>query len=75
MIIFFNSKSELANFYHLIRKENERFSVNNSSAFKGNLMVGYIHGSCGCSNPNPMHVHNDDCLLSKSERIKRLRNR
>lgn len=74
MIIFFNSKQELSGFYATLKQEQDRFTVNSSKVSKGNLMVGYIHGSCGC-NTFRQHAHTEDCQYTKSERIRKLRNR
>jgi ERCC4-related helicase len=47
--------------------------VNSQKSVENNLRIGYIHGDCGCNYEG--HNHTEDCHFSKSDRIKKLRNR
>lgn len=79
LIIFFNSIPELRNFYALLRKEKNRFLINDQRASetgKINLAVDYIHGQCSsvCKKGRD-HLHPEDCSASKTERVRKLRNK
>ena len=47
--------------------------MNSPVSVQNNIRLGYVHGDCGCK-PIP-HTHTDDCLLTKSERTNKLRNK
>lgn len=79
VIIFFNTVPELRLFYSLLRKEKNKFLVNDAHASemgKNNLKVDYIHRDCSsvCIKGRD-HFHPDDCSASKTARITRLRNK
>jgi hypothetical protein len=79
VIIFFNTILELRNFYSMLRKEKNRFVINNPNASdfgKYNLKVDYIHRDCtDVCKMSREHIHPDDCSASKTTRITKLRNK
>jgi hypothetical protein len=63
-------------FYQLLLKEKDRFVINDSKADskgKYNLNVDYIHAQCGVC--RGQHRHPEDCARTKTERVRRLKNR
>ncbi len=75
MIIFFNERKELWNFYQLLKQEQNMFVINDPQADskgKHNISVDYVHGRCG----NCLGAHNcpEDCRSTKTQRVDRLRN-
>lgn len=79
VIIFFNTIPELRAFYNLLRKEKNRFLINDPKAAdigKNNLKVDYIHRDCTASCfKGRDHFHPEDCSASKTARITKLRNK
>ena len=79
VIIFFNTIPELRQFYNVLRKEKNRFVINDSSASnfgKVNLKVDYIHRECSAEcMMSRNHLHPEDCSASKTTRITKLRNK
>ncbi len=75
VIIFFNERKELWDFYQLLKKEQNAFVINDSQADskgKHNLAVDYIHARCGvCKGP---HNCPEDCQSTKTQRVNKLRN-
>jgi superfamily II DNA/RNA helicase len=79
VIIFFNTIPELRAFYSLLKKEKNKFMINDPRAAdfgKNNLKVDYIHRDCSsvCIRSRP-HNCPEDCSASKTTRITKLRNK
>ena len=79
VIIFFNTVPELRTFYALLKKEKNKFLINDPQASdrgKNNLKVDYIHRDCTsqCA-PWKNHLHPEDCSASKTTRITKLKNK
>lgn len=48
IIIFFNTKVEVRNFYQYLTTGQNKFHVNSPVSVANNIKLGYIHGDCGC---------------------------